>query len=240
MTAYVNHDINKLLAKNSYPGRGIISGISPDGDFIVCAYFIMGRSENSRNRIFRETDDGIKTEAFDPTKLSDPSLIIYHPVRFFGEQIIITNGDQTDTIWQFLKGGSTFERALETRKFEPDAPNFTPRISSIVCADGSYTMAVLKSADAIGSACARNFFSFPALSGVGHFLHTYDGDGLPLPSFRGELIRIETSNDMDNFASGIWSNLNDDNKVSLYICYKNRKTGEIRSKIINKNTQGAF
>lgn len=235
MSNYVNEEVKVLLKANSYPGRGIITGTTADGTVSAIAYFIMGRSENSRNRVFRPTQDGIKTEACDPEKLSDPSLIIYNPVRFHEDEIIITNGDQTDTIKEALAAGESFESALLTREFEPDAPNLTPRISAIVHPDGSYEMSILKSADEVGNACARYFYNFPKVAGTGHFLHTYEGDGNPLPSFKGEPRRISISDSIDSFASEIWENLDPDNKVSLYVCYKNIETFSCRQKIINRN-----
>ena len=181
MNVYETYDIASLLKGNTYPGRGIILGTSEDGDTAVAAYFIMGRSVNSRNRVFVEEPDGIRTEAFDPSKLSDPSLIIYHPGREMGRSLIVTNGDQTDTIREYLERGETMEQALRTREFEPDGPNWTPRISGLLCPDGSYKMSILKSADPEGSACARIFFEYPAIKGQGRFLHTYVCDGNPIP-----------------------------------------------------------
>jgi len=235
MDNYINKNIKELLLPNSYPGRGIITGTTADGTISAIAYFIMGRSENSRNRVFRPTQDGIKTEAYDPEKISDPSLIIYHPVRFHEDEIIITNGDQTDTIRDALAAEGSFQSALQTREFEPDAPNFTPRISAIVHPDGSYGMSILKSSDEKGSACARYFYNYPKINGTGHFLHTYDSDGSPLPTFTGEPRRIAINDSIDRFAADIWESLDPDNKISLYVCHKNIETFSCKQKIINKN-----
>lgn len=232
--------LEKDIASTSYPGRGIVIGRSADGTKAVIAYFIMGRSENSRNRVFVETEDGIKTQAFDPSKLVDPSLIIYAPVRQLGNNTIVTNGDQTDTIYQLMAKGQTFEQSLRTREFEPDDPNFTPRISGIVeCVDGkmNYSMSILKSADGIPDCCQRYTFSYDKpINGLGRFIHTYMGDGNPLPSFEGEPTLVEIGNDdLDTFADKIWNALNADNKVSLYVRYIDIATGTSTSKIINKN-----
>ena len=195
----------------------------------------MGRSVNSRNRVFIEEPDGIRTEAFDPSKLSDPSLIIYHPVRELGRSLIVTNGDQTDTIREYLERGETLEQALRTREFEPDGPNWTPRISGLLCPDGSYKMSILKSADPEGSACVRNFYEYPALKGTGHFLHTYVCDGDPIPTFTGEPERVAIGGDIDGFTAALWDNLNEDNKISLFVRYTDIKTGENQQRILNKN-----
>ena len=203
-------DLTALLRINPYPGRGIVLGSSPDGSKSVIAYFIMGRSENSRNRIFVETPDGIRTQAYDPAKLTDPSLIIYAPVRVFGTSTIVTNGDQTDTIYDHLAAGKGFAKALRTRTFEPDSPNFTPRISAIVNLDGSFEMSILKHAD--GDRCIREFFAYEgADEGQGYFISTYQGDGNPLPTFAGEPIPVTLPTPDE-----LWAALNDDNKVSLY------------------------
>lgn len=228
------------LQNNPYPGRGIVIGKTPDGKFAVTAYFIMGRSVNSRNRIFAEEGDGIRTEAYDPSKLSDPSLIIYAPVRVLGTRTIITNGDQTDTVYEGLAAGRSFEEALSAREFEPDAPNYTPRISgAIELAEGqfSYKMSVLKSADGDPSCCLRYTFSYDRpLAGEGRFIHTYQGDGDPLPGFEGEPERIGMEDaDIDSFAKGIWESLNEENKVSLFVRYIEIETGKWESRIINKN-----
>ncbi len=228
------------LQNNPYPGRGIVIGKTPDGKFAVTAYFIMGRSVNSRNRIFVEEGEGIRTEAFEPSKLSDPSLIIYAPVRVWRNRTIVTNGDQTDTIYEGLEAGKSFEEALAVREFEPDAPNYTPRISGVMeFAEGqfSYTMSVLKSADGDPACCCRYTFSYDRpLAGEGRFIHTYQGDGDPLPSFAGEPERIGIENeDIDSFAERIWGSLNEENKVSLFVRYIEIETGEYESRIINKN-----
>lgn len=232
-------DISKELSKNAYPGRGIIIGKSDDGKNAVIAYFIMGRSSNSRNRIFTETENGIKTQAFDETKLEDPSLIIYSPVRVLGNKTIVTNGDQTDTIYDLMNQQLTFEQALRTREFEPDAPNYTPRISGIVKSGNghfSYALSILKSACGNPDSCQRFTFSYKTpLKGEGHFIHTYMKDGNPLPSFEGEPKLIDIADDMDEFATMLWTNLNEDNKVSLFVRYIDLENGEVRTKIINKN-----
>ena len=235
MNVYETYDIASLLKGNTYPGRGIILGTTPDGECSVAAYFIMGRSVNSRNRVFIEEPDGIRTEAFDPSKLSDPSLIIYHPVREIGRSLIVTNGDQTDTIREYLERGETLEQALRTREFEPDGPNWTPRISGLLCPDGSFKMSILKSADPEGSACARIFFEYPAIKGQGRFLHTYVCDGSPIPTFTGEPERVAISGDIDEFTAMLWDSLNQDNKISLFVRYTNIKTGETQQRILNKN-----
>ena len=222
MNVYETLNPMKLLENNTYPGRGIIIGKTPDGKNAVIAYFIMGRSENSRNRVFEQIDGGIITKAYDESKLKDPSLIIYAPVRTLENKVIVTNGDQTDTVYDFVKNGSSFEDALRTREFEPDAPNFTPRISGMLTFennDFSYKMSILKSADEKGGACSRYFYEYPALSGVGHFIHTYNCDGDPIPTFTGEPERVLLQNDIDGFADALWSSLNADNKISLYVLY---------------------
>ena len=236
MNVYEISHITDKLKNNTYPGRGIILGVTPDGTKKVCAYFIMGRSQNSRNRVFTETADGICTEAFDPSLLQDPSLIIYHPVRMVGDVLICTNGDQTDTIAKAIMDGGTFEEALRTREFEPDGPNWTPRISGIVAEDGSYKLSILKSADAEGSACVRQFFEYPPMPGVGHFIHTYVTDGNPIPTFQGEPERVDISDDIDTYAGMLWTNLNSDNKVSLFVRYTDIETGEYEQLIVNDNT----
>ena len=236
MNVYEISHITDKLKNNTYPGRGIILGVTPDGRKKVCAYFIMGRSQNSRNRVFTETVDGICTEAFDPSLLQDPSLIIYHPVRMVGDVLICTNGDQTDTIAKAIMDGGTFEEALRTREFEPDGPNWTPRISGIVAEDGSYKLSILKSADAEGTACVRLFFEYPPMPGVGHFIHTYVTDGNPIPTFQGEPERVDISDDLDTYAGMLWTNLNSDNKVSLFVRYTDIETGEYEQLIVNDNT----
>ena len=223
------------LKSNSYPGRGIIIGRTPDGKKAVTAYFIMGRSENSRNRVFVEQEGGIRTEAFDPAKLEDPSLIIYAPVRVLGKQTVVTNGDQTDTIYDFLKEGKSFEEALRTRTFEPDAPNFAPRLSRLV--EGfDYKLSILKSNNNDSSSTRRYFFEYTdPKAGEGHFIHTYKCDGSPIPSFEGEPTPVVISGDIDAFTNEIWENLNADNKVSLFTRFIDVESGEIETRIINKN-----
>ena len=232
-------DIYNELKNNDYPGRGIIIGKSADGKSAVTAYFIMGRSVNSRNRIFVEDGDGIRTEAFDPSKLEDPHLIIYAPVRVLGNKTIVTNGDQTDTIYDLMNQQMTFEQSLRTREFEDDAPNYTPRISgNIKTTDNNfnYAMSILKSADGDPSSCERFTFSYSnPKSGEGRFIHTYMGDGNPLPSFNGEPKKITIPNDIDEFTNGLWSSLNKDNKVSLFVRFINLETKKTDTRIINKN-----
>ena len=223
------------LQQNSYPGRGIVLGKSADGSQMVIAYFIMGRSENSRNRVFVEENDGIKTQAFDPSKLTDPSLIIYSPVRVINGKTIVTNGDQTDTIYDFIAKGDTFENALQTRTFEPDAPNFTPRISGIIDGD-RYTLSILKSANGNPDSTCRYFFDYQSpLAGEGHFIHTYRCDGNPIPSIEGEPKKIAVNGDIDAFTESVWNSLNADNKVSLFTRYIDLTTGETQTRICNKN-----
>ena len=226
------------LEQNSYPGRGIILGKSEDGKHAVCAYFIMGRSENSRNRIFVEDGDGIRTQAYDESKCSDPSLIIYAPVRVLGNKTIVTNGDQTDTIYAGMDTQLTFEQSLRSRTFEPDDPNFTPRISGIIhCEDGgfNYALSILKSAEGDPSSCQRFTFTYSnPIAGQGHFIHTYVGDGSPLPSFTGEPKLVGIPNDIEGFAQLLWSSLNPDNKISLFVRYIDYKTGKTESRIINR------
>ena len=227
------------LQSNAYPGRGIVIGKTPDGTKAVTAYFIMGRSENSRNRVFVEDGEGIRTQAFDPSKLSDPSLIIYAPVRVLGNKTIVTNGDQTDTIYELMDKQMTFEQSLRTREFEPDGPNYTPRISGIMhIKDGkyNYAMSILKSNNGNPDACNRYTFDYEnPVAGEGHFIHTYKCDGNPLPSFEGEPKLVAIEDDMDAFADKIWKSLNEDNKVSLFVRYIDIATGKYESKIINKN-----
>lgn len=231
-------NIKTLLNEVSYPGRGILLGRTPDNGKAIIAYFIMGRSENSRNRVFTETEDGIQTEAFDPSKLSDPSLIIYHPVRVMADGItIVTNGDQTDTIRDFMADGHCYRHALLTREFEPDGPNYTPRISGVVKPDGSYNLSILKSMDGDPACCCRYFYEYDKpLAGVGHYIHTYMGDGTPLPSFEGEPERVAVDcNDAKSFADLLWANLNEDNKVSLFVRTIDLKDGKTDTVIVNKN-----
>ena len=231
--------IEQELKGNSYPGRGIIIGKSADGKKAVTAYFIMGRSENSRNRVFVEEGEGIRTQAFDPSKLSDPSLIIYAPVRVLDDKTIVTNGDQTDTVYDLMKEGKTFEESLRTREFEPDGPNYTPRISGIMNVKDNafdYSMSILKSNNGNPDACNRYTFSYSdPVAGEGHFIHTYMCDGNPLTSFEGEPKLISIPDDMDAFADTLWTSLNEDNKVSLFVRYIDIATGKYETKIINKN-----
>lgn len=231
--------LEQELKENSYPGRGIIIGKSQSGKYAVTAYFIMGRSENSRNRIFVEEGEGIRTEAFEPDKLSDPSLIIYAPVRVLGNKTIVTNGDQTDTIYELMDKQQTFEQALRTREFEPDAPNYTPRISGILHIEEgkyNYAMSILKSNNGNPSQCNRYTFSYTnPVNGEGRFIHTYMGDGNPLPSFEGEPKLVAIPDDMEAFTNMLWSSLNEENKVSLFVRYIDIVTGKYQSTIVNKN-----
>ncbi|MBE6746659.1 MAG: inosine monophosphate cyclohydrolase [Ruminococcaceae bacterium] len=238
MSIYDINKLSELLADNTYPGRGIVIGKTPDGKNAAIAYFIMGRSENSRNRIFEKKDGALITKAFDESKVEDPSLIIYNAVRSFENKLIVTNGDQTDTVYDFVKEGKGFAEALNTREFEPDAPNFTPRISGMLKfenGDFTYRMSILKSADAEGSACNRYYYSYPSLCGLGHFIHTYVTDGNPIPTFQGEPERVQMNNDIDAFTAEIWENLNENNKISLYVLYTDLETGAQTERIINKN-----
>ena len=228
----------ELLKGNPYVGRGLVIGKTPDGKKAAVAYFIMGRSENSRNRIFAECDGAVYTRPYDESKVKDPSLIIYAAVRSYGNSLIVTNGDQTDTIYDGLKDGKSFHDSLKTRKFEPDAPNLTPRISGILnFSDGdfNYELSILKSADEEGSACNRYLFSYPSLPGLGHFIHTYVTDGNPIPTFQGEPERMAIPQDIDEFASQLWENLDESNKISLYVRYTDLRDGSIESRLINKN-----
>ena len=231
--------LEQELKNNAYPGRGIVIGKSPNGKYAVTAYFIMGRSENSRNRVFVNDGEGIRTQAFDPSKLSDPSLIIYAPVRVLGNKTIVTNGDQTDTIYELMDKQQTFEQALRTREFEPDAPNYTPRISGIMHIENgkfNYAMSILKSNNGDPSSCNRYTFAYEnPKAGEAHFIHTYMGDGNPLPSFEGEPKVVAISGEIDEFAKAVWENLNPDNKVSLFVRYIDIETGIYESRIINKN-----
>ncbi|WP_288175812.1 IMP cyclohydrolase [Sporofaciens musculi] len=231
--------IDRELKGNSYPGRGIIIGKSPDGKSAVTAYFIMGRSVNSRNRIFVEDGEGIRTQAFDPAKLTDPSLVIYAPVRVLGNKTIVTNGDQTDTIYEGMDSQMTFEQSLRCREFEPDGPNYTPRISGIMHIENgnyNYAMSILKSNHGSPESCNRYTFAYenPA-AGEGHFIHTYQCDGDPLPSFEGEPKLIGVLDDMDAFTDMLWDSLNDENKVSLFVRYIDIATGKYKTRIVNKN-----
>ena len=236
MNVYEIGNLAEKLATNTYPGRGIVLGVSADGKTAVSAYFIMGRSVNSRNRIFALEPDGIRTEAHDPSLMKDPHLIIYHPVRQLGKGLIVTNGDQTDTIWEFAARGESWEAALRTRQFEDDGPNWTPRISGLQAGDGSYKMSILKAADPEGNACARFFWEYPATAGLGHFLHTYVCDGNPvIPTFQGEPERVAIEGDIDSFTNMLWQNLNENNKISLFVRYTDIATGEYEQRIINKH-----
>lgn len=237
MNVYKSYDISTLLKDNEYAGRGIVIGTSPDRKNAVCAYFIMGRSENSRNRVFVKTSETLKTEPFDVSKVSDPSLIIYNAVRKTENSLIVTNGDQTDTVYNLMSGGKSFKESLETREFEPDAPNFTPRISGILYFENgfNYEMSILKSIDENGSDCCRYTYSYPSVAGLGHFIHTYNCNGDPLPTFTGEPHRISIKNNIEEFANEIWESLNADNKISLYVRYTDIETGKYTDKIINKN-----
>ena len=231
--------IEQQLKENAYPGRGIIIGKTPDGTKAVTAYFIMGRSSNSRNRVFVEDGEGIRTEAFDPSKLEDPSLIIYAPVRVLGNKTIVTNGDQTDTIYELMDKQQTFEQALRTREFEPDAPNYTPRISGIMHIENgryNYAMSILKSNNGNPDACNRYTFAYTnPVSGEGHFIHTYMQDGNPLPSFEGEPKLVDVADDIDAYTQLLWASLNEDNKVSLFVRYIDIVTGKYETRIVNKN-----
>ncbi len=230
-------DLFELLRGNPYPGRGILLGKTQDGTKAVIAYFIMGRSENSRNRIFEATPDGIRTKAFDDSKMTDPSLIIYHPVRVAGDDTVVTNGDQTDTVWQGLLAGTSFSQSLCTREFEPDGPNYTPRISGLLHKDGSYDLSILKSADGDPESCQRYFFCYSnPRPGVGHFIHTYQENRDPLPSFEGEPRKVAvTAATAAELAERIWTDLNDENKVSLFVRYVDLTTGRTETVIKNKH-----
>ena len=230
-------DLNEYLAERTYPGRGIVLGRTPDNTKAFIAYFIMGRSENSRNRIFEETEDGIRTRAFDESKMVDPSLIIYHPVRRVGERTIVTNGDQTDTVQQHLLEGKTFIEALRTRQFEPDPDNYTPRISGMLEGNGAFSLSILKSADGDPAGNHRYFYEYDnPKAGEGRLIHTYQADLNPLPSFEGEPVRVTvTSNDPKEMADQIWANLNENNKVSLFVSCVDLTSGKADSVIINKH-----
>lgn len=232
-------NLEKELQSNSYPGRGIIIGRSADGTKAVTAYFIMGRSENSRNRVFVENGEGIRTQAFDPSKLTDPSLIIYAPVRVLGNKTIVTNGDQTDTIYEGMDKQLTFEQSLRSRTFEPDGPNYTPRISGIMHIENgtyNYAMSILKSNNGNPESCNRFTYTYEnPIAGEGRFIHTYMHDGNPLPSFEGEPKLVAIEEDIDDFTNTLWNSLNDDNKVSLFVRYIDIATGEYETRIVNKN-----
>ena len=239
MDIYAIPDIRERILGNPYVGRGIVTGCTEDGTCAAIAYFIMGRSQNSRNRIFTMKNGELFTEPFDASQVQDPSLIIYAAVRSFENSLIVTNGDQTDTILEGLRNGKSFSEALETRCFEPDGPNFTPRISSMLTfgKEGSfrYQMSILKSVDAEGTDCARYTFSYPDKPGLGHFIHTYVTDGNPIPTFQGEPERVKVGNDIDVFTDSIWSSLNEENKISLYVRYVDLETGAAEERLINKN-----
>lgn len=232
-------NLSEILKRNPYPGRGIVIGESGDGKYAVCGYFIMGRSVNSRNRVFIEEGEGIRTQAFDESLLSDPSLIIYAPVRVLEDYTIVTNGDQTDTVYENMKKGMSFEESLREREFEPDAPNYTPRISGLIkVKDGKYdfSMSILKSDNGDPAQCLRNTFTYDnPKAGEGRFIHTYMEDGDPLPSFEGEPERVDISGNIDEFTDTVWNSLNEDNKVSLFVRFIDIKTGKYETRIINKN-----
>lgn len=246
MSVYKINKIDSLIKDNPYVGRGIILGKSSDGTKAIAVYFIMGRSENSRNRVFAETGNDVMIKAFDEAKLSDPSLIIYYPLRKLDNTLIVTNGDQTDTVYQAIKEGKSFAEALKSRRFEPDMPNLTPRISGIIqykTADAdnmtggemSYELSILKSGDESGTVCNRYTFSYEAINGLGHFIHTYQGDGNPLPTFVGEPDRVELSGSLEAFVENVWSNLNEENKISILGKSIDLSTGEVETIVINKN-----
>jgi len=238
MSIYKINDMGELIKDNTYVGRGIVIGKTADGKKAATAYFIMGRSENSRNRVFVEKGDEVIIYPFDESKVEDPSLIIYSPIKVIDNKLIVTNGDQTDTIYDFIKDGKSFTSALKTREFEPDSPNFTPRISGMITfaeGDFTYKMSILKSADEKGSACNRYTFDYSPIAGLGHFIHTYNHDGNPIPTFTGEPERVEIPNDIDEFTQKIWNNLNEDNKISIYVRYVDLETGSVENRMINKN-----
>lgn len=238
MNVYKTDFIADLLKTNSYPGRGIIIGKSEDAKCAAIAYFIMGRSDNSRNRVFVKRDGALYTEPHDYSRVSDPSLIIYSALREIDNKIIVTNGDQTDTVYDGIAAGGDMRSALRTREFEPDAPNLTPRISGVLDfkdGDFTYEMSILKSATPDGCACNRYFYEYSPIAGLGHFIHTYVTDGNPLPTFTGEPERIYIPSDIDKFADDIWNSLDGENKISLYVCYVDLDGGERRERIVNKN-----
>lgn len=238
MSIYQIRRFGDVVEGNRYPGRGIVVGESCDGTKAVIAYFIMGRSENSRNRVFAEKDGALYTEPRDASKIEDPSLIIYTAVRNCGNHLIVTNGDQTDTVYDGLMEGLSFHEALASRCFEPDAPNYTPRISAVLSFDDAagfrYSMSIHKSEDAEGTACARYGYDYAPVPGLGHFIHTYECDGDPLPTFQGEPRRVEIPNDIDEFTDGIWNALDEENRISLYVRYTDLESGETESRLINK------
>ena len=238
MDIYNVNSIDELIRGNSYVGRGIVIGKTQDGRKACTAYFIMGRSVNSRNRVFAERDGALFTERFDASKVEDPSLIIYAAMRKYKSKLIVTNGDQTDTVYDFISRGKGFTDALTTREFEPDAPNFTPRISGMLTfnnGDFSYDMSILKSIDEDGSDCARYSYAYPSKAGLGHFIHTYVTDGNPIPTFQGEPERVAIPDSIDEFTDSLWTNLNENNKISLYVRYIDLADGKIEERLINKN-----
>jgi len=238
MNIYDVDTLKNKLETNTYPGRGIVIGTTSDGVNAVAAYFIMGRSANSRNRVFKEVAGEVFTEPFDASKVEDPSLIIYAAIRQYGNNLIVTNGNQTDTVYDGLCQGIGFDEALTAREFEPDAPNWTPRISGMITfADGDFTyqMSILKSGNAEGTYCNRFGYDYGSEAGLGHFIHTYMCDGNPIPTFQGEPERVAMNNDIDAFTDEIWNALNEDNKISLYVRYVNLQTGEVTNRMINKN-----
>ena len=238
MNIYEIKTLSERLEGNRYPGRGIVIGKTPDGKKAAIAYFIMGRSENSRNRVFTEKNGEIFTEPFDASKVEDPSLIIYAAVRSYENKLIVTNGNQTDTIYDGLAAGKSFSQALTSREFEPDAPNLTPRISGMLTFEGNdftYEMSILKSGDAAGTFCNRYTFSYGASAGLGHFLHTYVCDGNPIPTFQGEPERVAMDDDIDAFTTDLWNALDAENRISLYVRYTDLETGEAQSRMVNKN-----
>ena len=238
MNIYKIHDIGELIKDNPYVGRGIVIGKTEDEKHAVSAYFIMGRSNNSRNRVFTKRGTDLYTEPYDASKVEDPSLIIYAAVRETFGGLVVTNGDQTDTIYDGLNRGLSFTDSLKSREFEPDAPNLTPRISGYITFgenDFTYEMSILKSADPLGTACNRYTFSYPSLPGLGHFIHTYVTDGNPIPTFQGEPERVAIPNDIDALTNNLWENLNEENKISLYVRYTDLATGEKIERLINKN-----
>lgn len=238
MSIYKINDMEALVKGNSYVGRGIVIGNSEDGKKAVIAYFIMGRSANSRNRIFVENGEEVIIHPFDASKVEDPSLIIYSPIKKSDNKLIVTNGDQTDTIYDFIKDGKTFKEALETREFEPDKPNWTPRISGMLTFEDksfTYEMSILKSGDEEGTICNRYTFSYNPIAGLGHFIHTYNHDGNPIPTFTGEPERVAIPNDIDEFTNSIWSSLDSNNKISLYVRYIDLQTGNVENRMINGN-----
>lgn len=237
MSIYDIHQIGELLSHNTYPGRGIVTGLSADGHSAAFAYFIMGRSENSRNRVFESDGETVTIYPFDESKVEDPSLIIYSPVRKIGDKLIVTNGDQTDTIYDFIEAGKNFEEALETREFEPDAPNFTPRISALMDFENGYAykQSILKSADPDGTACNRFTYAFTPVAGLGHFIHTYAHDGNPIPTFSAEPERVAIPNTADELFAQIWETLNSNNKISLVVRYIDIETGDSEELLVNRN-----